>query len=286
MRAEQINEILISGDYKKKINLYLTEVAGLNTEGEEFLTQEQRLQIVRNLKGKETEYYNKILQYNRAFIMYKNLLTAYAMSIKSYCYKIPLYFMAVNYEVILEERKGFVEAMDNSVKKAIAEFNLITKDVIPTWIKNINFGDTLGKLNIEIAEFKEILEKSKAVLKKYLPLKPYQNYLKNLELDVIDVLNNLEEYITGERLKENMQAKANSFLYSTIYKRNTKKNTPLNPDTEGEEKLSILETMKKIFIPDTVTRIEFSSVTGLIVYDKLTVKVYKVDIEDYINAGI
>ncbi len=285
MRAEQINEILISGDYKKKINLYLTEVAGLNTEGEVFLTQEQRLQIVRNLKGKEIEYYNKILQYNRAFIMYKNLLTAYAMSIKSYCYKIPLYFMAVNYEVILEERRGFIEAMDNSVKKAIAEFNLVTKDVIPAWIKDIKYGDTLSKLNIEIAEFKEILEKSKAVLKKYLPLKPYQKHLENLELEVIEVLNNLGEYITAERLKENIQAKANSFLYYPTFKRN-KKNTPLKTDTEVEERLSIAETMKKLLIPETVTRIEFSSVTGLIVYDKLTVKVYKVDIEDYINAGI
>lgn len=285
MRAEQINEILISGDYKKKINLYLTEVAGLNSEGEEFLTQEQRVQIVRNLKGKEIEYYNKLLQYNRAFIMYKNLLTAYAMSIKSYCYKIPLYFMAVNYEVILEERKGFIEAMDNSVKKAIAEVNLELKDNIPAWIKNIKYGDTLGKLNIEIAEFKEILEKSKAVLKKYLPLKPYQNYLKTQELEVIEVLNNLGEYITAERLKENIQAKANSFLSYPKFKRN-KKNTPLKPDTEVEERLSIAETMKKLLIPETVTRIEFSSVTGLIVYDKLTVKVYKVDIEDYINAGI
>jgi hypothetical protein len=285
MRAEQINEILISGDYKKKINLYLTEVAGLNTEGEEFLTQNQRLQIVRNLKGKEIEYYNKLLQYNRAFIMYKNLLTAYAMSIKSYCYKIPLYFMAVNYEVILEERRGFIEAMDTSIKKAIAEVNLELKDNIPTWIKNIKYGDTLSKLNIEIAEFKEILEKSKTVLKKYLPLKPYQKHLENLELDVIDVLNNLGEYITAERLKENIQAKANSFLYSPKFKR-YKKNTPLKPDTEVEERLSIAETMKKLLIPETVTRIEFSSVTGLIVYDKLTVKVYKVDIEDYINAGI
>lgn len=285
MRAEQINEILISGDYKKKIYLYLTEVAGLNTEGEEFLTQEQRLHIVRNLKGKEIEYYNKLLQYNRAFIMYKNLLTAYAMSIKSYCYKIPLYFMAVNYEVILDERKGFIEAMDNSVKKAIAEVNLELKDNIPAWIKNIKYGDTLGKLNIEIAEFKEILEKSKAVLKKYLPLKPYLNYLKNQELEVIEVLNNLGEYITAERLKENIQAKANSFLSYPKFKRN-KKNTPLNPDSEVEEKLSIAETMKKLLIPETVTRIEFSSVTGLIVYDKLTVRVYKVDIEEYINAGI
>jgi|688.fasta_scaffold92580_2 hypothetical protein len=285
MRAEQINEILISGDYKKKINLYLTELAGLNSEGEEFLTQEQRLQIVTNLKGKEIEYYNKLLQYNRAFIMYKNLLLAYSMSIKSYCYKIPLYFMAVNYEVILEERRGFIEAMDTSIKKAIAEVNLELKDNIPTWIKNIKYGDTLSKLNIEIAEFKEILEKSKTVLKKYLPLKPYQNYLKNLELDVTEVLNNLGEYITAERLKENIQAKANSFLSYPKFKRN-KKNTPLNPDTEVEEKLSIAETMKKLLIPETVTRIEFSSVTGLIVYDKLTVKVYKVDIEEYINAGI
>jgi hypothetical protein len=217
--------------------------------------------------------------------MYKNLLTAYAMSIKSYCYKIPLYFMAVNYEVILEERKGFIEVMDNSVKKAIAEVNLELKDNIPAWIKNIKYGDTLGKLNIEIAEFKEILEKSKAVLKKYLPLKPYQNYLKTQELEVIEVLNNLGEYITAERLKENIQAKANSFLYYPTFKRN-KKNTPLKPDTEVEERLSIAETMKKLLIPETVTRIEFSSVTGLIVYDKLTVKVYKVDIEDYINAGI
>jgi hypothetical protein len=285
MRAEQINEILISGDYKKKINLYLTELAGLNSEGEEFLTQEQRLQIVTNLKGKEIEYYNKLLQYNRAFIMYKNLLAAYGMSIRSYCYKIPLYFMAVNYEVILEERRGFIEAMDNSVKKAIAEVNLELKDNIPAWIKNIKYGDTLGKLNIEIAEFKEILEKSKAVLKKYLPLKPYLNFLKNLELEIIEVLNNLGEYITAERLKENIQAKTNSFLSYPKFKRN-KKNTPLNPDTEVEEKLSIAETMKKLLIPETVTRIEFSSVTGLIVYDKLTVKVYKVDIEDYINAGI
>lgn len=285
MRAEQINEILISGDYKKKINLYLTEVAGLNSEGEEFLTQEQRLQIVRNLRGKEIEYYNKLLQYNRAFIMYNNLLTAYAMSIKSYCYKIPLCFIAVIYEVILEERKGFIEAMDNSVKKAILQTNLVTKDNIPAWIKNIDFEDNIRKLNIEVAEFKEILEKSKAVLKKYLPLKPYQNYLKTQELEVIEVLKNLGEYITAERLKENIQAKANSFLPYPTFKRN-KKNTPLNPDTEGEEKLSIAETMKKIPIPETVTRIEFSSVTGLIVYDKLTVKVYKVDIEDYINAGI
>ena len=285
MRAEQINEILLSGDYKKKINLYLTELAGLNSEGEEFLTQEQRLQIVTNLKGKEIEYYNKLLQYNRAFIMYKNLLAAYGMSIRSYCYKIPLYFMAVNYEVILEERRGFIEAMDNSVKKAIAEVNLELKDNIPAWIKNIKYGDTLGKLNIEIAEFKEILEKSKAVLKKYLPLKPYLNFLKNLELEIIEVLNNLGEYITAERLKENIQAKANSFLSYPKFKGN-KKNTPLNPDTEVEEKLSIAETMKKLLIPETVTRIEFSSVTGLIVYDKLTVKVYKVDIEDYINAGI
>ena len=193
--------------------------------------------------------------------------------------------MAVNYEVILEERRGFIEAMDTSVKKAIAEVNLELKDNIPTWIKNIKYGDTLSKLNIEIAEFKEILEKSKTVLKKYLPLKPYQNYLKTLELDVTEVLNNLGEYITAERLKENIQAKANSFLSYPKFKRN-KKNTPLNPDTEVEEKLSIAETMKKLLIPETVTRIEFSSVTGLIVYDKLTVKVYKVDIEEYINAGI
>lgn len=281
MKADQIKDILNSGDYKKKINLYLTEIAGLNTEGEEFLTQEQRLEIVGNLKGKEIDYYNKLIQYNRAFIMYKNLLLAYSMSIKSYCYKIPLYFMAINYDIILEEQKGFIEAMNTSVKKTIKEAKLELINTTPTWIKNIDFADSLSKLNIEIAEFKELLEKSKIVLKKYLPLKPYQNYLKNLELEVIEFLKNLEDFIETDRITKSTQAKANAFISYPKYRKN-KKNVPLNT----ENNLSVAESIKLIFNPESVISLEISNTTGIIVYDKLTVKVLKVDIEEYINAGI
>lgn len=283
MKADQIKDILNSGDYKKKIKLYLTEIAGLNTEGEEFLTQDQRLEIVTKLKGKEIDYYNKLIQYNRAFIMYKNLLLAYSISIESYCYKITLYFMTVNYDTMLIERKGLIGAMDDSITKAIKEarLELLKLKTTPDWIKNIDYKDSLDNLNKEIAEFKELLEKSKVVLKNYLPLKPYQNYLKNLELKVIQVLKNLEDFIETEWTIKNAQAKANAFISYPKYKRN-KKNVPINT----EDNLSIAESIKLIFNPESVISLEISNTTGIIVYDKLTVKVLKVDIEEYINAGI
>lgn len=196
MRAEQINEILISGDYKKKINLYLTEVAGLNSGEDEFLTQEQRLQIVTNLKGKEIEYYNKLQEYNRTFLLYKNMIIGYVTSINYLCLKLQFIKYSENYEQILSVY------MDK-------DFAKLYKLPSPDWLESSSSDKIMSDINNEQEELKEIIDKSRKALKKNLPLKPYLDFLKEAEKEVKDEVRKLDELLSYIKFRDSIQANAN-----------------------------------------------------------------------------
>ena len=196
MRAEQINEILLSGDYKKKINLYLTEVAGLNSGEEEFLTQAQRVEIVGNLKGKEIEYYTKLQEYNRTFLLYKNMIIGYVTSINYLCLKLQFIKYSENYEKLLSVYSNH-------------DFLKLFKLPSPDWVDSSSSAKIISDINNEQEELKEIIEKSRKALKKNLPLKPYLDFLKEAEKEVKDEVKKLDELLTKIRIIDSIQANAN-----------------------------------------------------------------------------
>lgn len=186
MTCEQITEILNNGDYRQKINLYLTELASLNSGGKEFLTQEQRLYIVNNLKGKEINYYNKLLDYNRTFILYKNMILGYVNSINYLSLQIQFILYTENYDKLLS---NYIEPeLYKNIK------------LPPHWLNSVTINEVMTDLIKEIEDVKEVIEKSKIALKKNLPVKPYLDFLKEIEKDIKKELTNLDELLNNENI--------------------------------------------------------------------------------------
>lgn len=194
---DKIKEIISSGGYKDKIHLYLTEVAGLNSGDEAYLTQEQRLEIVGSLKNKEeTSYYNKCLEYNRTFLIYKNMIISYVTSITQLCLKYQFIIYSDNYEKLL-----FVCLDKDSV---FQNFKL----PLPAWLKSSSSETIIADINREIHILKSLIELNKKAIKKHLPLKPYLDFLKEAEKEVKNDVKELDELIRKVDFINNIQASA------------------------------------------------------------------------------
>jgi hypothetical protein len=194
---DKIKEIISSGDYKEKIHLYLTELAIINSGDEAFLTQEQRLEIVGSLKSKEeTGYYNKCLEYNRTFLIYKNIIISYVTSINQLCLKHQFLTYSDNYEKLL-----FICSDKDNVLK---NFKL----PLPDWLKSSSSETIITDINREVHILKSIIELNKKAIKKYLPLKPYLDFLKEAEKEVKNDVKELDELIRKVKFLYGIQASA------------------------------------------------------------------------------
>lgn len=193
---DKIKEIISSGDYKEKIHLYLTEIASLNYGDEAFLTQEQRLEIVGSLKSKEeTGYYNKCLEYNRTFLIYKNMIISYVTSINQLCLKHQFLTYSDNYEKLISVY------YDRDLVK-------IYKLPLPDWLKSSTSETIITDINREVHILKSLIELNKKAIKKYLPLKPYLDFLKEAEKEVKNDLKELDELIVKVKVLYSIQASA------------------------------------------------------------------------------
>jgi hypothetical protein len=193
---DKIKEIISSGDYKEKIHLYLTEIASLNYGDEAFLTQEQRLEIVGSLKSKEeTGYYNKCLEYNRTFLIYKNMIISYVTSINQLCLKHQFLTYSDNYEKLISVY------YDRDLVK-------IYKLPLPNWLKSSTSETIITDINREVHILKSLIELNKKAIKKYLPLKPYLDFLKEAEKEVKNDLKELDELIVKVKVLYSIQASA------------------------------------------------------------------------------
>ena len=193
---DKIKEIISSGDYKEKIHLYLTEIASLNYGDEAFLTQEQRLEIVGSLKSKEeTGYYNKCLEYNRTFLIYKNMIISYVTSINQLCLKHQFLTYSDNYEKLISVY------YDKDLVK-------IYKLPLPNWLKSSSSETIITDINREVHILKSLIELNKKAIKKYLPLKPYLDFLKEAEREVKNDLKELDELIVKVKILYSIQASA------------------------------------------------------------------------------
>lgn len=196
MNRAEIEEILRNGDYKKKINLYLTELAGLNNGEDAFLTQDQRLEIVGSLKSKEeTSYYNKCLEYNRTFLIYKNMIISYVTSINQLCLKHQFLTYSENYEKLISVY------YDKDLVK-------IYKLPLPDWIKSSSSETIIRDINREVHISKSLIELNKKAIKKHLPLKPYLDFLKEAEKEIKKDVKELDELIVKVKVLYSIQASA------------------------------------------------------------------------------
>jgi len=234
MKKTDIEKILKQGSIKQKIKLYYTDIAYFNTKGiitaelkgsgtvnarmhrpDKILTDKERDLILNSIKEpKDIKYYNDLALTNKAFLMFKPLVTLqckYNLYLTSEFKKIvAITLIHKGYEdsinEILEEinnkktrDKVFIKALD-SLQKFDATVNK-GKDNIPTIeIKqgqiNDDFIKLIATINTSIRESKEYIETISFFVKKSLPLQPYKQFLKDAENEIkknIDICKKISD---------------------------------------------------------------------------------------------
>jgi hypothetical protein len=212
MKREHIEKIIKQGSVRQKIRLYMTDIALVNVDlnnldlkievkpdgkrkvkkiNTVLLSEHEREILLSSIKEpKDREYYNNLRRTNNVFLLIKDKLTILNL-------KIALLYSQIDslYHIHLLSSEIINQFVDKALKlPAVAEIKGLGIpidyyfDQVDSRIKVIN------KLAKEakgwILLFKEILSKD-------LPLKPYKDWLKKEEKELIDTINSVREISSG-----------------------------------------------------------------------------------------
>ena len=197
MKTNTKTQILNNGTVREKTNLFMEDIAMRNIAYDfenPFLTEADRLEISESIKSpKDVKYYNQLVGYNKAYLMYKPYLTIYKTSIQGFYQNIEKYLVEMelnsNFNSIIEEIKS--ESDTITAEKIVTVLNRHHKKIA-------YIDDNLVKIDAEIQKINSTAEtvnlffaEIKYFLKKYLPLKPYIQFTNEEEQSIIETLKEI-----------------------------------------------------------------------------------------------
>jgi len=218
MRKLDPIKILAEGSMREKIRLFYTDTAYLNTGKKDkvLFTPEQREQIYRELKTpRDKKYYEELRRSNMSFLLFKNYITNIKLEMQvlvSELHKFVGYGVTSKlYTIIINElldvfpdktsrEMGIITALDNLntgakrvQKKNKPDYIQIQDEKIIKTIKQL-----AGNIQKKAIHSKNFIGYIRVFLNKYLPLKPYKDFLAEEELTVtiqyIEAKNHLEKF--------------------------------------------------------------------------------------------
>lgn len=199
---KKINQIIKNGSTKEKINLFMEDVAFQNTENEfdkSFLNEIQKTKLSESINTTaDVKYYNQLVRYNKAFLMYKPYLSIYKNTIISISQNIEKLLVEMELQEYYNQTTEEILKLINNTSSFKKVSSLIEKQN-----KKISYINTnINKLEEEILKINEtthtinlFFAEIKTFLKKHLPLKPYIEFTKKEEQVIIDTLKILTKKI-------------------------------------------------------------------------------------------
>jgi len=223
MKRERIEKIIKQGSVRQKIRLYMTDIAlvnvdlnnldlkvEVNPDGKRkvkevntvLLSEHEREMLLSSIQEpKDRQYYNNLRRSNNVFLLIKDKLTILNLKIALLYSQIDsLYHIHLLSGLTNNIINQFVELYpkkirDNGLKlPAVAEIKKLGIPIDYYFEQADNRIKVINKLAKEakgwILLFKEILSKD-------LPLKPYKDWLKKEEKELIDTINSVREISSG-----------------------------------------------------------------------------------------
>lgn len=234
MRKTNIERIIKQGSTRQKIKLYFTDVAYFNTKGQfqaelkgsgdslrleekdKILTDKERDLIFNSIKEpKDIRYWEELRTWNKAFLMFKPIITDCTKSFYYLAAQLSKYavanFLHKGYENAINDILEVVE--DKKLREKLVETALNSLNMfhairyqeegflpfIEIQENNIN-GEVwllIEVLNKKIKEAKEYIEGLRIFLNKYLPLQPYKEFLKDAEDKIQANIQECRELVEG-----------------------------------------------------------------------------------------
>jgi hypothetical protein len=245
MKKTDIELIIKKGSIRQKIKLYFTDIAYFNIKGvatadfkgsgdnfrvelrDRILTDKERDLIFNSIKDpKDVRYYNEMITWNRAFLLFRDSLTAdknYFKYIRAYIYGHSIgnntqhsFIDVINniFEEIKDEKLR--EKLVNKAVKELKPFNAYKyqeKGLLPYIdVKYYDFDklvDIIIVLNNKTKETKEYIETLKTFLNKQLPLQPYKEFLKyeedKIKVEIEQCKKYTEKFILTESFTDELK---------------------------------------------------------------------------------
>ena len=231
MKKTDIELIIKKGSIRQKIKLYFTDIAHFNITGvhtaefkgsgdslrlevkDRILTDRERDLIFDSVKDpKDIKYYNELITWNRAFLLFKDKLTGDWNYFKYITAKINGFYISriiqINFENAINdtfeevEDKKLREKVVNKAIKSLKFYNASKyqeKGFLPFIDIKYNDAEGLFKsieiLNSRIKETKEYIETLRTFLNKQLPVQPYKEFLKYQEEKIKAEIEQCREYV-------------------------------------------------------------------------------------------
>jgi hypothetical protein len=214
MTNKDIERIIREGTIKQKIKLYMTDTALFNlsySRDNSILTDRDRDLIWKSIKEpKDIKYYEDLRTSNKIFIMFKEHLASYykriyflSMQCKN-C--IDLYLLHSFYEEVINDLIEVApdkKTRDTLLKTAIEKTKKYNgkkyqEKGFDAWLditdsnKLSDFAINIEMIAEEIITVKTFFETIKQFLNKWLPIRPYIDYLNENEKKIIELLDNVK----------------------------------------------------------------------------------------------
>lgn len=206
MTTQAIKKTIETGSTKKKILLYMNDIAQANItpENPRKLTEDQDRLILDSIStARDINYYDKLRTLNRSFIIMKPYIESQVEAIRvlriSLEYELRLYRkdrtilglaneMLPDFpEEIREKRAEFIsERLNADVVKKQGGSPSLTFDFGKHTLPGI--GAIVTQINNKIKQAKHFIKVMETILKREIPLGPYKKWLKAQEATISGVL--------------------------------------------------------------------------------------------------
>lgn len=210
-----IDIIIKYGTVEKKMFLLMTDIADFNTKSystlkvengvltvkNRFLTDYQRNEILKDISNQKNEhYFRKLQSFNQSFMILKPTIEglyqkviylSYALRVKaSSTLKLTMLESTIN-EMInaldVESKAKMIDATQN-IGEGFNEAIGVTIEARYE-IKKNSCDSLLDELNETKAQLKKVVLTSNNILKEFLPVYPYLDYLQNIEKKILESEN-------------------------------------------------------------------------------------------------